>query len=929
MKKYLYLSAAALALASCSSDEFLGNDPGSEAKETGATIAFGSEALNATRADNLTGKSAAEKLNNNFIVYGFKYYTTEPISATDVVDATKQQTVFDLYNVNYTEGSDKTTESNTKGWEYVGYTPHTGSTATEQSIKYWDYSATGYVFSAVSGTGITATKTTNGATVYDKGWQVTIPAGGDLSTLYASNRVPVAKTDYQQDVTLTFYSLATKIRFGLYETVPGYSIQIKKVYYNNNGGSTTNFGVDGKFKMLSTSTDAVLNVTYYDNQTAIENRPKVTVTTPADAADYGEFGANVQATEKLNTASNNPTWDQANGEYTYILPYNNTAGMSLKVDYTLTSTDGSKETINVYGATAKVPANFTNWKENFAYTYLFKISDNTNGYTGSTSDPAGLYPITFDAVVVNAEDGIQETITSVSDPSITTYQNGVVVTKFNEYEAGDIYFEEGNLSDIDGYKVYEVNNLTDNSFETQATMTEEVVANYLNNFCVLTEVDKKDVSTLDPAGVPLSDGTYITKAAKKAYVFKAEAGKTYVICDEATPTKHYKLIKVQGGYSAPNFTLSSVSLGGAAADQTIDAIDGEVTLYLSEAITANTAANTGVIGATPSFQITSTNGNKALKIVPATPAVDGSYTVSVDADAINAGKANDTYTVSIGGKNVSITVDIATALYNTSDAALSVASVTAGDATGVTAVLKIADATSNTGVIVNAYEDKGVNVINTSTAGKYTISADQDAVPGVYDVTIAGETVAVTVTNYAFTPTAYTYNMNTNGDLIESATKVVLKKTEGAAAAAEATGVSSVTIDAATGLTLTGTDGVFTATATVGGTYNLSYQNTAAEATVTVNKYAIEGGTIARSTGRVELGVTVNGDAVNASAAKVKITKDADSSDQTANFTITTNGQKVVLSGAKSTLATGAYTVHYYLETGKTNEVATSVLTVN
>ena len=51
-------------------------------------------------------------------------------------------------------------------------------------------------------------------------------------------------------------------------------------------------------------------------------------------------------------------------------------------------------------------------------------------------DPAGLYPITFAAVVVNEEDHTQETITLVSTPSITTYQEGSNVVNCNEYSAG-------------------------------------------------------------------------------------------------------------------------------------------------------------------------------------------------------------------------------------------------------------------------------------------------------------------------------------------------------------------------------------------------------------------------------------------------------------------------------------------------------------
>lgn len=952
MKKHFILSAAALALASCSNDEFLGEGTGQSPSSTSSSvIAFGSETGKATRAGEFTGTEAAEKLNNNFIVYGFKYYTTEPTAAGDVSDATKQQTVFDLYNVNYKEGSDNTTESNTKGWEYVGFTSLNDK---DQTIKYWDYSTTGYVFSAVSGTGITAEKiesvadgttadtpmswdatnktltreNTETADAYDKGWVVTIPQGGSLSDLYASERVEKLKATYNSVVSLKFYNLGAKVRFGMYEKVPGYKVHIDKFYYNSTN-STTNFGVDGNFTTLKTDGESKLIVTYYNSGT-LENRPKVTPLNGAvSTGTFGEFGANIQATDAIETTSAEATYDQNGGVYTDILPMTGN-GLTLKVDYTLTSTDGSGETIHVKGATANVPANFTDWKANFAYTYLFKISDNTIGNTGTIgTDPAGLFPITFDAVVVGNEDGIQETITSVSNPSITTYQKGVVVTKFNEYEAGDIFFEEAGNSDISGYKVYEVNNLTGNTFETQANMTEEVVANYLNNFCVLTEIDKTDVSELTPnAGIPMSDGTYMTKPAKRAYVFKAEAGKTYAI---ANGSGQYKVVKVQGGYTAPSFTAATEALGGSTTSTSITAVDGTATLYLSEAIDGNTADDTGVEGAMPSIAVTtSPAGLNGLTITP--NATAGKYDIAVNDAAVYAGTANGTYTLAFGGASVTINVNIATALRNTADDAdFTAAAVTAGDATGVSALLKIADAADNHGVIVNDYEDKGVVVTNTGAGGLYKITATQNAKPGVYDVTIAGKNVAITVTNYAFAAASYTFDKKTDNSLVGPAA-VVLNIEAGTAAATTATAVaaSDLTYNT-TELTLTGTTGSYSvaAVAATQGEYTVTYGSTAATTKIIVNKYAIDGGTIARSTGRLELGVTVNGEAVNASAAKVKITKNADSSDQTANFTITTNGQKVVLSGAKSTLDTGAYTVHYYLETGKTNEVATSALTVN
>lgn len=100
----------------------------------------------------------------------------------------------------------------------------------------------------------------------------------------------------------------------------------------------------------------------------------------------------------------------------------------IKCDYTLKSIDGSEETIEVKGATAAIPAAYSKWNTNTLYTYLFKISENTNGYTGS-DDPShvGLYPITFDAAVKQQEFGTQGTITTFTTPSITTHQEGSVV----------------------------------------------------------------------------------------------------------------------------------------------------------------------------------------------------------------------------------------------------------------------------------------------------------------------------------------------------------------------------------------------------------------------------------------------------------------------------------------------------------------------
>ena len=179
----------------------------------------------------------------------------------------------------------------------------------------------------------------------------------------------------------------------------------------------------------------------------------------------------------LGTTSSTATYAVDVTAYELVLPYGAGNDLKLHVDYTLVSVDGSGETIDVKSASAIVPAVYTNWQSNYAYTYLFKISKNSNGTTGTPAgggsgdgdpddptnpgndptdpdtpdpnNPAGLYPITFDAVVMDFEDGIQETITTVADPSITTYAKGVDPTAGIEYTVSkSIYVSVKNAAGV-------------------------------------------------------------------------------------------------------------------------------------------------------------------------------------------------------------------------------------------------------------------------------------------------------------------------------------------------------------------------------------------------------------------------------------------------------------------------------------------------
>lgn len=462
MNKYLIIAASALALAGCSSDDFLGDGSGNGLENANSMITFGGETGKILRA-NSEGGVAAELLGKNFVVVGFK--------GSETSAANNENYAFDHYNVNYVNGTANTTESNTANWEYVnqnmevrGAGKSLAEKAKLQTIKYWDHSCKSYDFIAFSmGKGHTDAGVTTYATptAVDKANLATAAytLTGDVNTLgecYISDMKTVLEKDYNKKVVaMNFRHLTSKVRIALYETVPGYVISDVKFYDVANGGTGSDEGtLFGTFNNKGTLT--VYFPTTGTDKATDSDYNKAHVSFKADAPDgtvsKKDFGAvkyNNQAegeipegTTYLSQTAITPSYCGTANYYQTVLPAEGESQpVNLRIDYKLTATDGTGEIINVKGATATVPAKYTEWKSGYAYTYIFKISQNTNGSTGGTS--TGLTAISFDAVVIDDEaNGLQETITTVSKPSITTYgfKDGKVTTDGNEYVNGtDIY----------------------------------------------------------------------------------------------------------------------------------------------------------------------------------------------------------------------------------------------------------------------------------------------------------------------------------------------------------------------------------------------------------------------------------------------------------------------------------------------------------
>lgn len=395
------LMLASFILVGCTSDHFIGELSTIETPvlEEPVAIDFGSNARAVTRASH---EESAQLLGNQFFVYGTKT-SGENISA-----------LFDNYEVNYIENSANKTESNLRDWEYVGYTSRKGAT---QSIKYWDYSANRYDFVAAAGIAATEiiTSTNDGMRLY-------VDNAEALTDIYVADRITAtpkaqaatnttpATMAYENIIQFQFRRLGARMRVGFYETVHGYAVKDLVFYYIGAPSGSYEVGVGGAFPQQGTFTIGYDDATNAAVSTFVGAANKMVFTNNFGLLDYtsafSEEGiagspyidADGKSTDSevnvfLGTTAPDATFGKGNytidgtpgvlSDFKPILPNeHNTLKMQLRLDYTLVALDGSGEEIHVRDAYVSVPIQYLQWKPNHSYTYLFKISDESNGYTG-------------------------------------------------------------------------------------------------------------------------------------------------------------------------------------------------------------------------------------------------------------------------------------------------------------------------------------------------------------------------------------------------------------------------------------------------------------------------------------------------------------------------------------------------------------------
>lgn len=544
MKKYIFLAASALTLASCSSDDFLGDTPGSTPTSANSAIKFDGNAGKISRATSNEG-TPQQMLDGQFLVYGVKKVADNKYS-----DVFKDYSIW--YNTNHTT-------SNTNNWEYVGqkdksFTTNAGTTITlgkDQTIKYWDYASDNYHFVAGSPiANFTYVTNDNGniesATVSGLGGHITANSGTTATTfnpVYVAKPKVVAKANYQKPVQFEFVRQQSMVRVGIYETIPGYEIKDIKFYEQGENG----------LKKVNATNNIILTSTtpnYFVGGTDVTGTITYDWTTSNYTFNYtgtyiqkknwyaGALTNGVQAISSAETAIEklygiDGDMDANNG-YFIVMPTlaSEASAILIKCDYTLKSTDGSNEEIHVKGATGAIPAAYSKWDINTRYTYLFKISENTNGTTGGSNDPAGLYPITFDAAVTEMTDKTEGTTTTFTAPSITTYQEGSVVDNTIKYVANkkiDVTVTEStsgtkqNLSTTGSA----VGHIAVYKFDAEITEAEVQVKDVTGATNIAGSVDANNVFTFEPTAA----GWYAIKYLAKV---------------DTTPAVYtYKVVKVE------------------------------------------------------------------------------------------------------------------------------------------------------------------------------------------------------------------------------------------------------------------------------------------------------------------------------------------------------------------------------------------------
>lgn len=514
MKKIFFFAVSALTLASCST-EGLVDDWFGGGKDGAISFVMGQK--NMTRSYQDMQKTG----HYNFGVFAYKSTeTVTPVMPNYLVGYYDENNAYQQSGT--TVGDPNGLEDGLSYWMYegMGNAEYNGTYAGEaitdmfksnnanQYLKFWDNSAATTAFYAyapyINGAGTvtyvdgTAQDATGGDTYVMCFPNGTIEAqmvedGESVNNseyMYSFNKV--AKANYGHDVALNFKRLNAKVNIKFWEDVPGYKVRILNLKEGEYTGvqaaaavknpnhpeaaaaapyNTLTYGVygyaGGKFyskngvKIRFATTPEVVKQFVGTEQT---NATPLVFTSPVES----------QIGETRFTAAQSPSTYYAipKGQGENLLAGTTTdfsnagtaedaiygvTGLTFHVSYELTAED-TGERIVVKNATVHVPYDYCNWKANTHYTYIFKITRNSNGSTeeNPTIDPTdpevpevqALYPIVFDNCTVEDWDEI-EGEWNISDGDEVAYHDIQLSAYSLATNGGTIHIDD--ITDKDTY----------------------------------------------------------------------------------------------------------------------------------------------------------------------------------------------------------------------------------------------------------------------------------------------------------------------------------------------------------------------------------------------------------------------------------------------------------------------------------------------
>lgn len=485
MKKFIYLAVGVALMASCSSDFDLseggGNAGGSD------VIGFQMRTGNTSRAT--TGLQSAGHY--NFGVFGYKENDkVNPIMADYLVGYFDAAKGYDP-KTGSTVGDQPGIADGKSFWMYekMGYGQFTGTYAGEtvnpntpyasnnegQYLRYWDKSAdhtcfyayAPYVNTGATGKTVTYVDGTPKGSSHDT-YVLTIPNGtikhgfDDPSTyefMYASAKVLVG--DYGHDVSLKFNRLNAKVNIKFWEDIEGYSVRLIDLTADYGVAATPSIKNGGGSYGYQKGTIYTANgakIQFNDNA-EFQSLKQYAGETTSDPLNFKTPTASLIGENRVMATPSPSTY--------YAIPKGSTAGvlandavsytdagelhdslaktgLTFHVSYELISTTGEK--IKVTDATVHVPKDYCNWVANKHYTYIFRITKNSNGSTGTTTpkptDPEvptvnALYPIVFDNCVV--EDwATEDTEWNITDGNTAIPYHNITLSKYSVNAGEDI-----------------------------------------------------------------------------------------------------------------------------------------------------------------------------------------------------------------------------------------------------------------------------------------------------------------------------------------------------------------------------------------------------------------------------------------------------------------------------------------------------------